>query len=85
MRYTIHYWDIDSRNRTTSKNLSTDGVQISHVFSNGFDEFKTYNIVVTASTIAGQGSDSQIFVLKGKIPPKSTQHIIAGIILYRLV
>ena len=70
VHYTVHYWDAGKQNRTTARNFTTEGVQISHNFtSKDFDVFQTYNIVVTGSTVAGEGTDSQVFVLLGKPRP----------------
>ena len=74
INYTIHYWDAGNGNRKSAKNVTTDSVITSHTFSSkDFDSFRTYNVVVTASTVIGEGDDSEIFVLKGRpLPPVAT-------------
>ena len=81
VNYTIHYWDAGKHTRTTARNSTTKGAQTSHNFtSKDFSVFRTYNIVVTGSTVAGEGTDSQIFVLQGK-PSPSPQGFTPGTLL----
>ena len=74
LHYTIHYWDVGNQNRFSARNFSTKGVATSHTFNSGFDASRTYNIVITATTIAGEGVDSKVFVLVGRpLPSGSNQ------------
>ena len=69
--YTVHWWDTASGAQTTASNLNTSGPTTSLEIKRGFDVFEDYNIVVTATTIAGQGAYSTVFVLEGKPRPQS--------------
>ena len=81
VNYTIHYWDIGSQDRKSARNFSTDREKTSHTFSGqDFDSLRTYNIVVTASTIAGEGVDSLVVVLVGKSLPPTRSN--AGTLYY---
>ena len=83
LHYTIHYWDTGNQNRKSARNFSTDGVKTSHTFSSrDFDSFRTYNIVVTASTVAGEGLDSQVVMLIGKPLPVPARSNAGTCILY---
>ena len=67
IRYTIYYWDTGNGNRNSANNFMTNGVITSHTFSSkDFDPFRTYSVVLTASTGGGEGMDSEVFVLPGR-------------------
>ena len=67
LHYTIHYWDRGNGNRNSANNFMTDSVTTSHTFSSeDFDPFRTYSVVITGSTVIGEGADSDVFVLQGK-------------------
>jgi hypothetical protein len=79
--YTIHYWDTENGNRNSATNNMTDGVKTSYTFSSkDLNQFRTYNVVVTASTVIGEGAGSEIFVFRGRpLPPVSSSNQSAGI------
>ena len=84
--YTVHWWDTQTGVRASASNRNTSGVATSLEIKMGFDIFQTYNIVVTASTVAGQGVDSTIFVLvRRPRPPSSNAGVIAGTVILVLI
>ena len=67
IHYTIYYWDTGSGNRNSAKSFMTDGVMTSHTFSSeDFNPFRTYNVVVRATTGGGEGAESAVFTLQGR-------------------
>ena len=67
VHYTIYYWDTGNGNRNSANKLMTDGVMTSHTFSSeDFNPFRTYSVVLTASTGGGEGLESAVFTLLGR-------------------
>ena len=73
--YTVHYWDVATETRSIAHNSSASSDKTSLVID-GLDVFRTYNIVLTASTVMGAGTDSTVFVLKGRQRPIQSKHFI---------
>lgn len=71
VHYTVHWWDAASKARATASSQNTTGLTTLLEIKREFDIFQDYNIVVTATTVAGQGSDSAVFILKGRPRPRS--------------